>query len=454
MVRRQLFPRCFQVCLSFVHGVEDRHYSNSIWTVALRVEMPFVANTPESFLDRSDSKNPHSTCRGITSSGRPCRRALAVSSQPTTAFPRKKVPDPRDESLYCWQHKEQAADSARSSPGPRATVKTILEERTSLDTLADRLGLVDLQGKPGKGNGRPGKKPQKGQSLQMTRPKQTKTLEFCSCFSIPIEEIQDEPKPRPQPRPVQNPSTSVATPNGKGRTAYSAPSATSSRQRLNASNASPSKSSYRSRKSTASQTAQLKDLVPDAVEASAASAILAELAKPYVDSEEPGYIYMFWLTPASEAAKPPVDAARSLLAPSSPAGGARSRRPSDVVSRFAANSAATNSKTIILKIGRAANVQRRMNQWQRQCGYDLEMLRYYPFVRGHKSPRQTPHVKRVERLIHLELAGLGMRACMDACETCGREHREWFEVDASRSGVKQVDEVIRRWVEWDEGSSR
>jgi hypothetical protein len=416
--------------------------------------MPFVANTPESFLDRSDSKNPHSTCRGITSSGRPCRRALAAAPQPATLFPRKKVPDPRDESLYCWQHKEQAANSARSSPGPRGTATPILEERTSLDTLADRLGLVDLQEKQGKGHVRPTRRPQNGQALQMTRPKQTKTLEFCCCFSIPLEEIRDEPRPRPQPRPVQNPAASVATPSGKGRLPYPTPSATSSRQRLNASNASPSKSSYRSRKSTASQTAQLKDLVPDNVEASAASAILAELAKPYVDSEEPGYIYMFWLTPASEAAKPPVDAARSLLAPPSPAGGARSRRPSDVVSRFAANSNATDSKTIILKIGRAANVQRRMNQWQRQCGYDLEMLRYYPLVSGNKSPRKTPHAKRVERLIHLELAGLGMRACMDACEACGRDHREWFEVDASRSGVKQVDEVVRRWVEWDEGSLR
>lgn len=417
--------------------------------------MPFVANTPESFLDRSDSKNPNSTCRGITSNGRACRRALAASPQPAKLFPRKKALDPRDESLYCWQHKEQAANSARSSPGPRGTATPILEERTSLDTLADRLGLVELQEKQGRHNARPARKQQFAQPQQTASQKKTKRLEFCCCFSIPIEEIRDEPQARPQPRPVQKPpATSVSTPNGKGRQPYPSPSATSSRQRLIASTASPSKSSYRSRKSTTSQTAQLKDLVPDNVEASAASAILAELAKPYVDSEEAGYIYMFWLTPASEAAKPPVDAARSLLTPPSPAGGARSRRPSDVVSRFAANSAATNDKTIILKIGRAANVQRRMNQWQRQCGYDLEMLRYYPLVPGNKSPRKTPHVKRVERLIHLELSGLGMRARMDACDACGRDHREWFEVDASRMGVKQVDEVVRRWVDWDEGQPR
>ena len=420
--------------------------------------MPFVPNTPESFIDRSDSKNPSSTCRGITSSGRPCRRALAAAStKPLSFYPRKKVPDPRDESLYCWQHKEQAANSARSSPGPRATATPIFEERTSLDTLADRLGLVDLQEKHVKRKPlRPKAQPQYQGTPQVTRPKpQSKPqLELCCCFSVPIEEIRDEPKVRPQPRPVQHQPTTIATPPSKARLQHQPPSAASSRQRLNASTASPSKSSYRSRKSTASQTAQLKDLIPDNVEASAASAILAELARPYVDSEEPGYIYMFWLTPASEAAKPPVDAARSLLAPPSPAGAARSRRPSDVVSRFAANSAATDSKTIILKIGRAANVQRRMNQWQRQCGYDLEMLRYYPFVQGNGTPRQTPHAKRVERLIHLELSGLGMRADKEACETCGREHREWFEVEASRAGVKRVDEVVRRWVEWDEGNSR
>lgn len=98
-----------------------------------------------------------------------------------------------------------------------------------------------------------------------------------------------------------------------------------------------------------------------------------------------------------------------------------------------------------------------MNQWQRQCGYDLEMLRYYPYVPGtgtgsassssNSTPRTTPHCKRVERLIHIELAGMGMRANMETCEACGRDHREWFEVEATRSGVRKVDDVVRRWVE-------
>jgi len=34
----------------------------------------------------------------------------------------------------------------------------------------------------------------------------------------------------------------------------------------------------------------------------------------------------------------------------------------------------------------------------------------------------------------------------------GKEHREWFEVKASREGVRGVDGVVRRWVGWAENS--
>ncbi len=57
---------------------------------------------------------------------------------------------------------------------------------------------------------------------------------------------------------------------------------------------------------------------------------------------------------------------------------------------------------------------------------------------------------RVERLIHVELAEKRVTE-QAACENCGREHREWFEVEASREGLRAVDEVIRRWVGWAEG---
>jgi hypothetical protein len=208
---------------------------------------------------------------------------------------------------------------------------------------------------------------------------------------------------------------------------------------------------------------------------------MAELAKPISQLDEPGYIYMFWLTPESKASAPPAEAARSLLSPSSSA--TRSpghRRASDVLADFAdlpmltpppgtgmrslspANAARTKSKskTILLKIGRANNVQRRLNEWSRQCGYNLSLIRYYPYIPSSSTadlmhsvvPRKMPHSHKVERLIHLELGGLGLRvADKGKCPACGKEHREWFEVEATRKAVADVDEVVRRWVTWDEG---
>lgn len=219
-----------------------------------------------------------------------------------------------------------------------------------------------------------------------------------------------------------------------------------------------------------------------------ASKLLAELAKPVSQQDEPGYIYIFWLTPETQPSTPPREAARSLLTvPSS----TRSRRPSDVLESFArlrvdddeedegvtdrslgTSKNSNKKKTILLKIGRATNVQRRLNEWQRQCGYNLSLIRYYPYVPssssvstpGSASPspsasvspgdvaRKIPHSHKVERLVHIELAGRGLRvADREKCEACGREHREWFEVEATRGAVGEVDEVVRRWSDWDEG---
>lgn len=66
-----------------------------------------------------------------------------------------------------------------------------------------------------------------------------------------------------------------------------------------------------------------------------------------------------------------------------------------------------------------------------------------------RTPRKVANVNRIERLIHIELADKRAKST-GKCENCGREHREWFEVEASRNGVKEIDEVIRRWVDWGE----
>ena len=109
----------------------------------------------------------------------------------------------------------------------------------------------------------------------------------------------------------------------------------------------------------------------------------------------------------------------------------------------------------MLKIGRAANVQRRMNQWSRQCGYELSVVRFYPYTsaasppvkREEANPKPVANSHKVERLIQLELADKRVKR---ACAACGKEHREWFEVEASREGMKGVDEVCRRWCGWGE----
>ncbi|PHH66461.1 hypothetical protein CDD82_1546 [Ophiocordyceps australis] len=379
--------------------------------------MPFIPNTPESLLGRSDSKDASRTCRGITSTGRACRRPVpraAGAGQPR----------------YCWQHHDQASASPH---GPRLP-QSIVEARNSLDTLADRIGLVSLDNGAHKHKPRP--------SIPAAKTKQ-QSLKCCFCFSLPIDEVEEmQPPPRPRPRPVQ------------GATPASVPASKPARVHV----ASASKPL---RQSAADKRAQA--LVPDSLEPLAASAIKAELSRPYAEAEEAGFVYMFWLTPASKKAAPPLDAARSLLAPpSSPS--PRSRGPSDVVSRFSATQDARSASSsprapMLLKIGRAANVQRRMNQWQRQCGYEIQVLRFYPYLAGASEssgqvPRMTPHCRRVERLIHLELAAMGLGADLGTCEACGREHREWFQVEASREGIGSVDGVIRKWVQWDESSKR
>ena len=400
--------------------------------------MPFVANTPESFLNRTDSKLADGTCRGITSNGRPCRRPVAQQNPKTDKRRRPVTPDPRDETLYCWQHREQANMSAHSSPGPRATSTPILEGRTSLDTLTDRLGLVDLQEKRKHGKERidSGRRP----SGSNSKPQAKQSLLCCFCFSVPVEDNESSRPSRPEPRPVQK-NNSIPVPPKRN-----------SKQSLTSGGKSP----RRPRKSTGSQTATIKDFIPDSLDAATASALMAELARPFGNGEEAGFIYMFWLTPTSPAASAaPVDAARSLLSPPSPNPKSRSRSASNAVSSFAAANASKSGNTMLLKIGRAQNVQRRLNQWQRQCGHEVEILRYYPYLPGSQEssgvvPHMTQHVHRVERLVHIELAGLGLKADAAKCEACGREHREWFEVEATREGIKAVDGVIRRWIEWDE----
>ncbi|CAK7272227.1 hypothetical protein SEPCBS119000_005014 [Sporothrix epigloea] len=460
--------------------------------------MVFIANTPESLVARSDSKNPATTCRGITSGGRPCRRPISASVAGQNLLHvsrggKLRVDNPQDEFLYCWQHKEQAALSARSSPGVRTSATPILEERTSLDTLADRLNLLNVETDrsrkhktesssraystrpPGVSSGEWAK--------PRPRPQKPKTASFCCCFVIPVEEAPLPPA-RPRPRPLQSAHSSsrpsAFSPLSAGSAARkSSHSGGKHAHNLTSTNGSPSysvqtgggrESGGGPRLSTVSQTAQYLSLIPPTASPQTASALMAELSKPISPTDEAGYIYMFWLTPEAQQEAPPADAARSLLVPPTRSARGSQRRASEVVASFAgASGTATGDQTsrttgtLLLKIGRAKNVQRRLNEWKRQCGYNLSLLRYYPYIPsasngaldaqgGSVSPRMMPHSHKVERLIHIELAGGGQRvAGGEKCKVCGKEHREWFQVEPTRNAVAAVDEVIRRWSDWDEG---
>ncbi|KAK7966206.1 uncharacterized protein PG986_000483 [Apiospora aurea] len=442
--------------------------------------MPFIPNTPESLIGRSDSKNPETTCRGITGSGRPCRRPLASSpSASPNASPAKgkhlRVDDPGNPDAYCHQHRDQASLSAKSSPGPRMNDTPILEDpRESVETLMDRLGIVEQQ----QNQSRPSHRPQScqhgrpshsgnekyedhssapAQSRPHRRPTRPRLLfGYLCCFRIPIVE-EDRPS-RPAPMPVQHEPASHAGDRPPSNQHLQPPSSAHGRPSL--SSAPAKMSSGASTKSHKSQTSQYLSLIPPNTSPEVASHLMAEMAKPISKTDEAGYIYIFWLTPESESADEPAEAARSMLAP--PSSG-RPRRASDALENFAIKRSPTagatssrspsDKKTILLKIGRANNVQRRLNEWKRQCGFNISLIRYYPYVPSDAptTVRKMPHSHKVERLIHIELEGLGMRVSDKGnCESCGRAHKEWFEVEASRKGIELVDEVVRRWSDWDE----
>ena len=505
--------------------------------------MPFIPNTPESLLPRSDSKNPATTCKGITSSGRPCRRSLAAPASPrlspsSSPSPRRGSPGstpngtpngPRSgvvallpnagthheaaAAFFCWQHKDQAGNLA----GGRTEVLE-LKGRDSIDMLAQQMGVLDVA------DGKPKRKPKRSGAPHGTvassqpppewphvpgpvmsvpsaaarppanaqvRRKRTGDLHlsFFCCMRGPPSPEAPAPPMRVHEKPPPRPPT---TPHPAAPVAQQRPPAASPRP-------APVQPS-------ASATQALLSLIPPHLPPATASQLLAELAKPPAPADaEPGYIYIFWHAPPPSSS---AEASRSLLTPPTrPA--YQARRTSEVLRAYytldgecsrgggaggsgdggsSGSAGATAGRsgtatTVMLKIGRASNVQRRLNEWSRQCAQPLALLRYYPHAASasphnspHASRRSSPHtspgassgpqrrrrsstpgaeqgdaprklerVARVERLIHLELAP---RRVLRDCENCGRAHREWFEVPANREGLRAVDEVVRRWVGW------
>jgi hypothetical protein len=442
----------------------------------------FAGRTPEALVGRNDSKNPSTTCRGITNSGRPCRRAIASRKSGVVAVVQDDDGDVEEASYYCHDHKAQAVNAGL---GRKKTELFPLQERNSVDTLVQRLGVE------GVGSEISAKVKQKRHDGRH-RPERRQDAPYAEKYGLG----QSEGRHDHEKKKSSFWSLLCCTGGGedddyveivrhKKRIEDSRPSnATSSYKRHSRpTNELPLRPATQHAASN-SQTGSLLSLIPQTLSPATTSALLTELSKPPNPNDEEGYIYIFWLTPQQDKA-PDTMTARSLLSPEKLP--RRERRISDVVSEFSYTAEAPrggNSKaktTILLKIGRANNVTRRMNEWQRQCGYALSLVRWYPYVSSStpSSPagtprrqsaqhaasppsasrpttahressglvRKVPCVKRVERLIHLELAE---KRVMRDCAACGREHREWFEVEGSEKGVKGVDEVIRRWVAWGE----
>ncbi|EUC49047.1 hypothetical protein COCMIDRAFT_23228 [Bipolaris oryzae ATCC 44560] len=511
----------------------------------------FTGVTPESLIPRSDSRNPATTCKGLTQSGRPCKRPIDAKEPEgdgVLAVTSVAGDDSGEEigaaAYFCWQHKDQAETlAAKESTGP-ATELYPLKERTSIDTLVQRLGVLDVdepnEAAPRKRRSsghrrRSGSRPPRRINRPPTwdavqgplmsvpsdvmadrkrrdRPSKSappvKKLGFWAslCCGSADEEIPEptrhkkktEQPPPAEPAQTETPMQDIPQPTSqppqpprvqgqsrKSSSQHSRPS--SSRKPLSEK---PSRPVNKTNPSSDSETAALLRYIPTSLPPKLASTLLAELSKPISSHDEDGFIYIFWLTP--EAAGPaPASAASNLLAPRAE-GGSR-RRTSDVMRQYSVKEkkgekggekGEKGSKgTILLKIGRANNVHRRMNEWTRQCGYSLSLVRYYPHVSsatpspaGSRQPshqgressggsgadsklqvggdgaaaagvRKVPYAHRVERMIHLEL---GEQRVIKQCEACGKSHKEWFEVEATRDGIKKVDEVVKRWVEWAE----
>ncbi|KAI9646339.1 hypothetical protein NHQ30_005783 [Ciborinia camelliae] len=411
---------------------------------------------------------------------------------------------------FCWQHKDQAGQAAP----PTQSRPNALRERSSVDTLVERLGLLEVDQKKNKGKQRQtsednrGRRPvsnaaskneqpqlgeqEKAQRRQAQphrlheqrrqehhevphseeddrgRHKPRRNLDLFCC----IGESDDSSAPRPQQKPHDGRSSSHVPSSSHMSDHLDVPHPTtrppsrprpSSRPHTSSSRPSTSKPPEMLQRPTmerdpSSRTGEFLAHIPSSASPQTTASLLAELAKPISDADLPGFIYMFWLTDEGLPTGPSDEAAGSLLTPPSSRSGPGHRRTSDVLNSFTSAPPDKKQKTMLLKIGRAENVFARMQQWKKQCGYNLSLIRYYPYHDSSKppsrhasendGPKKVPNVHKVERLIHIEL--MARRVNCGKCKACGKEHREWFEVDADREGVAMVDEVIKRWVDWAE----
>ncbi|EED18107.1 conserved hypothetical protein [Talaromyces stipitatus ATCC 10500] len=452
--------------------------------------MPQFPNTPESILPRSDSRNPASTCRGITVNGKPCRRSLAASQSASASkgvVARLKGQNQQldPSAFYCWQHKNQAPEPGDISTENKQAQAAAFARKTSIDSLIERLGILEVNDRQ-RQHRRPTERDARYQRMHSDknpkpgRGQQPRQSPFC-CFTI-VEDSENLPAakrvqssrrekpvasrppatpqrpvfvrdPRSGGSPIVQQRSAPVTPRRWSETTPQATLQSADRSQYLGTPTKPSLPSTPN--SHSSQNRPLLSLIPQHLSPQTTALLLTELSKPISNADEEGYIYIFWVTPQKHNSEaPPGDIALNLLPP--PGRPNHSRRTSDALRAAQAidprsKGSANQPGTIRLKIGRTSNVHRRLNE-------------YYPYTNSSPSPsparrpesehfqghgRRVPHVHRVERLIHIELADQRVKG-KGPCAQCNKEHREWFEFNATKDALKLVDDCVRRWVAWGE----
>ncbi|KAL1958981.1 hypothetical protein VTO42DRAFT_3222 [Malbranchea cinnamomea] len=497
--------------------------------------MSHIRDSPEFRLARSDSKDPATTCRGLTADGRPCRRSVvskakssttaadragsrttATTATPTTSASNHASRSP--EELFCWQHQSQALDTSLESK--RAASK--LKNRSSLDTLVERTGLLTLEDesrqrrekarlRSGRNttstyNNRPSQRhsttitttataaygtqgprsaPEGYERLSSsfspkTKRKSSSARRKLVCFITHVsdDELADlrmrrraghataaSSAPAPVARTPPGYRSRIVGQAEQGRLGrredavrpsssrcLPAPQKSNPRPLPAPSPVGPSPSGTTTPGSQSSRTQSLLSWIPPDLSPETTSKLLQKLSEPLSSAEEPGYIYIYCITPPNSTPSP--EAASALIPP--PHTTAPSRRTSDILrsagisaNKTRKSTSGRSTNTITLKIGRAVNVSRRLTQ---QCAHNLTLVRYYPYSPSNPDappPRKVPNVHRLERLIHIELGDLRVKL-EEPCELCGKRHQEYFEIEAEKENLRRVDECVRRWVRFSE----
>lgn len=495
--------------------------------------MSQASKCPEFRLARSDSKDPLTTCQGLKVNGQRCRRTVASVS---SASSKTEANKDTTAAPFCWQHLDQAVPAR----GP-AMPKPKLRERSSVDTLVERVGLmsVDNNRRPKESVGRR-RNDHEGPAehgtqqsrrynelppssvntsrKQWSRPKSADgwrktTGRKLVCFLTGRDYDKDIPASRVRP-----PTSHHYANSGNGLHTVcmpSTPPSKSKRQSEDPTVFKPRRSSFSmthghgrhesshllnphqspvirkhchsspgTPNSATSQTQSLLAWIPPTLSPKTTSKLLQKLSEPFSKDEEPGYIYLCWVTPmAGLQHSPPSAEVASSLIPAPQDGGRanganstgdimRSAGVTPTKQRNSSQKSQRTPETIILKIGRTANVHGRLNQWSQQCAHHLTLMRYYPyapptsrdgrsshtrtFSHGSPSPQTSsipsitekiPATHRVEALVLTELSDL-MVPFYEPCSSCGKKHKEWFEVRATEEQLRAVDECVRRWVRW------